>query len=204
MVDIPVWPGSSSFSPGRTPFGFFDLDPQFQLDADNVADWCAKRLGYPLVDIELQAENFYACLEEAVAEYSNQVNQYNNVFKYSIAGTSFTYTAPVGNYTVIEMIGAIQSNITTNVTNNSLTTSIIVSFDPIYNKIGFEFLHCTKPNYYYIEDHKRYHRYNYRKDILVKLGYPKELTEKQIMMDRKIYRIYDCGQYKYKFNLNSI
>lgn len=67
-----------------------------------------------------------------------QVNQYNNVFKYSIAGTSFTYTAPVGNYTVIEMIGAIQSDITTNVTNNSLTTSIIVSFDPIYNKIGFQ------------------------------------------------------------------
>ncbi len=77
MVDIPVWPGSSSFSPGRTPFGFFDLDPQFQIDSDNVADWCAKRLGYPLVDIELQAENFYACFEEATAEYSNQVNQYN-------------------------------------------------------------------------------------------------------------------------------
>ena len=51
MVDIPIWPGSSSFAPGRTPFGFFDADPQFQIDADNVAQWCSSRLGYPIVDI---------------------------------------------------------------------------------------------------------------------------------------------------------
>jgi hypothetical protein len=25
-VDKPIWPGSSSFSPGDTPFGFFDND----------------------------------------------------------------------------------------------------------------------------------------------------------------------------------
>jgi hypothetical protein len=77
MVDIPIWQGSSSFATGSTPFGFFDNDPQFQVDADNVADWCAKRLGYPLVDIELQAGNFYACFEEAISEYSNHVNQFN-------------------------------------------------------------------------------------------------------------------------------
>lgn len=77
MTEIPIWPGSSSFSDGDTPFGFYDFDYEFQTDADSVANWCAKRLGYPLVDIELQAENFYACFEEAVSEYSNHVNQYN-------------------------------------------------------------------------------------------------------------------------------
>lgn len=77
MVDIPIWPGSSSFSSGSTPFGFYDADSEFIIDADNVADWCAKRLGYPLVDIELQSGNFYACFEEAVSEYSNHVNQFN-------------------------------------------------------------------------------------------------------------------------------
>lgn len=77
MVEIPIWPGSSSFSTGSTPFGFFDTDATFQTDADNVADWCAKRLGYPLVDVELQAGNFYACFEEAISEYSNHVNQFN-------------------------------------------------------------------------------------------------------------------------------
>lgn len=76
-TDIPIWPGSSSFAVGDTPFGLYDTDADFQLDADHVANWCAKRLGYPLVDIELQDENFYACFEEAVSEYSNQVNQFN-------------------------------------------------------------------------------------------------------------------------------
>ena len=77
MTDIPIWSGSSTFTTGSTPFGFYDTDSVFRADADNVSDWCAKRLGYPLVDIELQAANFYACFEEAISEYSNQVNQFN-------------------------------------------------------------------------------------------------------------------------------
>ena len=77
MVEIPIWPGSSSFSTGSTPFGTFDNDAVFQADADPFADWCAKRLGYPIVDVELQDVNFYACFEEAVYEYSYHVNQFN-------------------------------------------------------------------------------------------------------------------------------
>lgn len=77
MTDIPIWPGSSSFTTGSTPFGTFDNDVDFQTDADPFADWCAKRLGYPLVDVELQDVNFYTCLEEAVYEYSYHVNQFN-------------------------------------------------------------------------------------------------------------------------------
>ena len=76
-VNIPIWPGSGSFSSGSsTPFGFFDSDSQFRSDAPKVAEWCAKRLGYPIIDIELQDINFFACLEEATNEYSSQVNQY--------------------------------------------------------------------------------------------------------------------------------
>lgn len=76
-VTIPIWPGSGSFTSGSsTPFGFFDSDSQFQSDAPKVAEWCAKRLGYPIVDVELQDINFFTCLEEAVNEYSSQVNQY--------------------------------------------------------------------------------------------------------------------------------
>lgn len=76
-VDIPIWPGSSSFTTGSTPYGFYDTDVDFQTDADKVAKWCAIRLGYPIIDIELQDIDFYACFEEAIAEYSNQVNQFN-------------------------------------------------------------------------------------------------------------------------------
>lgn len=76
-VNIPIWPGSSSFTSGDTPFGYYDSDSEFITDVDNIASWCAKRLGYPIVDIELQDINFYACVEEAVTEYSTQVNQFN-------------------------------------------------------------------------------------------------------------------------------
>jgi len=76
-VKIPIWPGSSSFSSGDTPFGLYDTDTEFTSSAIKTADWCAKRLGFPLTDIELQAVNFYACFEEAVTEYGAQVNTYN-------------------------------------------------------------------------------------------------------------------------------
>ena len=73
MANIPIWPGSSSFDANLTPFSFYDNDTTFQTDAVNVADWCAKRLGYPLVDIELQAANFFTAFEEATNEYGKQL-----------------------------------------------------------------------------------------------------------------------------------
>jgi len=73
MPSTPIWPGSSSFFPGSTPFGFYDQDLQFQTDADKVARFCAQRLGYPLVDVELQSINFYTAFEEAVTTYGNEM-----------------------------------------------------------------------------------------------------------------------------------
>jgi hypothetical protein len=72
-----IYPGSSSFSTGITPFGTYDLDQTFADDAPKVANWCAKRLGYPVQNIELVDENLFACFEEAISEYSAQVNQFN-------------------------------------------------------------------------------------------------------------------------------
>ena len=72
-----IYPGSSSFFPGQTPFGIYDDDYNFQGEAPKVALWCARRLGYPIQNIELIDENFYACLEESVSEYGAQVNQFN-------------------------------------------------------------------------------------------------------------------------------
>ena len=76
MANIPIWPGSSSFQPGDTPFGFYDSDPEFQIDADKFAKFASQRLGYPLVDIELQKFNFYTALEEAVTVYANELYAY--------------------------------------------------------------------------------------------------------------------------------
>jgi hypothetical protein len=78
MSQARIWTGTSTFTSGSsTPFGIYDTDAAFQSDAPKVASWCAKRLGYPIIDIELQGENFFAVFEEAVSEYSAQVNQFN-------------------------------------------------------------------------------------------------------------------------------
>ena len=78
MSQAMIWTGSASFASGSsTPFGTYDSDSSFQTDAPKIASWCAKRLGYPIIDIELQGENFFAVFEEAVSEYSSQVNQFN-------------------------------------------------------------------------------------------------------------------------------
>ena len=91
MANIPIWPGSSSFASvsNPTPFAFFDTDASFITDSDNVSDWCAKRLGYPLVDIELQDVNFYACFEEATNEYGSQVYNFQIINSFhTLEGTT--------------------------------------------------------------------------------------------------------------------
>jgi hypothetical protein len=75
-MNIPIYPGSSSFFPGNTPFGFYDNDYQFQTDADKVVTFCARRLGYPIMDVELQDLNFYAAFEEAITTYGNELYAY--------------------------------------------------------------------------------------------------------------------------------
>ena len=76
MADIPIWPGSASFTSGDTPFGFYDSDSSFTTAAPQVSKWCAQRLGYPIVDIELQGINFFTAFEEAVTTYAQYVYQY--------------------------------------------------------------------------------------------------------------------------------
>jgi len=72
-----IWPGSGSAVSGNTPFGLYDGDSTFQGDAPKFATWAARRLGYPIMAIELQDSQFYTCFEEAITEYSAQVNQFN-------------------------------------------------------------------------------------------------------------------------------
>ena len=81
MAQEPIWAGSSTFAVGQTPYGFYDSDTEFSGSSnhsvDKFADWAARRLGYPIMSVELQSGSFYACYEESISEYSAQVNQFN-------------------------------------------------------------------------------------------------------------------------------
>jgi hypothetical protein len=69
--------GSPSNPLGVTPFGFFDNDTDFQIDAPKAAEFVARKLGFPVVEVELIDKQIYACFEEAITTYGNQVNQFN-------------------------------------------------------------------------------------------------------------------------------
>ena len=74
----PIFYDGSPTSPiGLTPFGFFDADTSFVSDAPKAAEFVARKLGYPVVEVELVDKQIYACFEEAVTTYGNQVNQFN-------------------------------------------------------------------------------------------------------------------------------
>lgn len=69
----------------------------------------------------------------------------------------------------------------------------------LYKTLGFTETHTNKPNYWYIVGKNRKHRFMFRKERLKKDGFDTiNKTEHQIMLDRKIYRIYDCGTITYK------
>ena len=69
----------------------------------------------------------------------------------------------------------------------------------LYKKLRFDLVHKTKPNYYYIINDVRKYRFNFRKDILIKEGFDSNKTEKEIMLERRIFRIYDSGSLKFIF-----
>ena len=124
MANIPIWPGSSSFAitNNPTPFGFYDDDNDFINDADKVSTWCAQRLGYPLIDVELQSINFYSCFEEAVNEYGSQVYTYkirDNIGK--LVG-SVTSSAQWDDLNQVNITNDFGTNFSANTIGGDLTT----------------------------------------------------------------------------------
>ena len=68
---------------------------------------------------------------------------------------------------------------------------------------GFGFIGKTPPNYYYVVNKIKNHRFNFRKDQLVKNGFDSSKTEHEIMLERNIYRIYDSGSLKYDIKITN-
>lgn len=106
-MNIPIYPGSSSFQPGQTPFGFYDDDPQFQADADKFSLFASRRLGYPIVDIELQDLNFFTAFEEAITTYGNELYAHTAQENLLSFQGSPTNIAPANNQLIQPNLGAL-------------------------------------------------------------------------------------------------
>ena len=103
-----IYPGSSSFFPGKTAFNFYDNDYQFQVDADKVTTFVARRLGYPIQNVELQDINFYTAFEEAITTYGNELYAYKLRDNYlSVEGLTTTTNTNLNNSIVAPNMGTV-------------------------------------------------------------------------------------------------
>jgi len=62
---------------GETPHGIYDNDSEFQSDSLTVCKYVARKLGHPVMQLEFNSGSIYACFEEAISEYSQQIHHYN-------------------------------------------------------------------------------------------------------------------------------
>lgn len=67
----------------------------------------------------------------------------------------------------------------------------------LYKELGFKYSHRTSPNYWWVVDKLRHHRFTYNKKRLVKEGADSNKTEVQIMYEKDYFRIFGCGQDKW-------
>lgn len=73
----------------------------------------------------------------------------------------------------------------------------------LYEKLGFKKVSLSSPNYFWVVDGVRKHRYNYSKRKLVSKGYDPDKTEVEIMNDLGYWRVFSTGQERWVFSLKN-
>jgi len=89
---------------------------------------------------------------------------------------------------------------------NKIDVSEIISYadisifsGSIYDTLGFEKNSLSRPNYFWVVDGVKKHRFNFSKKKLVNKGFDPSKTEVEIMHDRGYYRVFSCGQEKWTY-----
>ena len=75
-MNIPIYDGNPIWNPNATAFGFYNDDADFQTDCIKVSKFISTRLGYPLMDVELQTGSIFTAFEEAITMYGNELYSY--------------------------------------------------------------------------------------------------------------------------------
>ena len=61
---------------GSTPYGTFDSDSVFTVDCQKTAKWISRRLGYPIMNVELDDLHLYGAYEEAALKYNSIITSH--------------------------------------------------------------------------------------------------------------------------------
>ena len=75
-MNIPIYDGVPFWNPNATAFGFYNNDVEFQEDSVKVSRFATTRLGYPLMDVELQTGSIFTAFEESITTYGNELYAY--------------------------------------------------------------------------------------------------------------------------------
>ena len=75
-MNIPIYDGVPLWNPNATAFGFYNNDIEFQVDCIKVSRFITTRLGYPLMDVELQSSSIFTAFEDAITTYGNELYAY--------------------------------------------------------------------------------------------------------------------------------
>lgn len=76
-----------------------------------------------------------------------------------------------------------------------------IAGDNVYEKLGFVVDEIGKPDYRYLVNGRRVHKFNFRKKLINKrYGLPMTMTEKEMIDSLGISRIWDCGLIKYVYH----
>lgn len=75
-MNIPIYDGDPLWNPNATAFGFYNNDIEFQDDCIKISRFITTRLGYPLMDVELQTSSIFTAFEEAITTYGNELYAY--------------------------------------------------------------------------------------------------------------------------------
>ena len=75
----------------------------------------------------------------------------------------------------------------------------LISSGGLYDKLGFNFIHESKPGYWYLVNGKREHRSNWTKKKLIKMGLDPSLTEEQMMNEIGAVKIMNGGNKRWEY-----
>ena len=75
----------------------------------------------------------------------------------------------------------------------------------LYKSLGFSLHREIPPSYWYLKprEERLVHRFNFSKQKLIKLGYDKNLTEKQITTQMGLLKVWDCGKKLWVYNCSN-
>lgn len=93
-----TWQDPKQYITGSTSFGTYQSQDKYKEDAIKVARFTARKLGYPIVNIEITPQQVFNCFQEAINQYQTTLQESvitTNLIDVTGTSTNINYTDKV-------------------------------------------------------------------------------------------------------------